>query len=109
MILLRLKLEFREDEKATINKVSVVGNDKTNDYVIFRELRVKPGSLFSRDAIIRSIREIGQLGFFDTNVTPDVNQIIKIKLQMLSFSVIEKEEVRLNFKVDMEEVLSLEH
>ena len=85
-----VEVRIREDEKATINKVSVVGNDKTNDYVIFRELRVKPGSLFSRDAIIRSIREIGQLGFFDTNVTPDVKPNYQDKTADVEFSVIEK-------------------
>ena len=85
-----VEVRIREDEKATINKVSVVGNDKTNDYVIFRELRVKPGSLFSRDAIIRSIREIGQLGFFDTNVTPDVRPNYQDKTADVEFNVIEK-------------------
>ena len=85
-----VEIRIREDEKATINKVTVVGNDKTNDYVIFRELRVKPGSLFSRDAIIRSIREIGQLGFFDTNVTPDVKPNYQDKTADIEFSVIEK-------------------
>ncbi len=74
-----VEIRIREDEKARIRKVSVTGNDKTNDHVIFRELRVKPGDLFSRSAIIRSIREIGQLGFFDQNVTPDVIPDIKIK------------------------------
>ena len=85
-----VEVRIREDEKATINKVSIVGNDKTNDFVIFRELRVKPGSLFSRDAIIRSIREIGQLGFFDTNVTPDVKPNYQDKTADIEFSVIEK-------------------
>tara|TARA_B100000787_G_scaffold47049_1_gene33765 strand:- start:8701 stop:11196 length:2496 start_codon:yes stop_codon:yes gene_type:complete len=85
-----VEIRIREDEKATINKVSVVGNDKTNDYVIYRELRVKPGSLFSRDAIIRSIREIGQLGFFDTNVTPDVKPNYQDKTADIEFSVTEK-------------------
>ncbi len=85
-----VEIRIREDEKATINKVSVVGNDKTNDNVIYRELRVKPGSLFSRDAIIRSIREIGQLGFFDTNVTPDVKPNYQDKTADIEFSVIEK-------------------
>ena len=85
-----VEIRIREDEKATINKVSVVGNDKTNDFVIFRELRVKPGSLFSRDAIIRSIREIGQLGFFDTNVTPDVKPNYQDKTADIEFNVIEK-------------------
>ena len=85
-----VEIRIREDEKATINKVSIVGNDKTNDFVIFRELRVKPGSLFSREAIIRSIREIGQLGFFDTNVTPDVRPNYQDKTADVEFSVIEK-------------------
>jgi len=67
-----VEIRIREDEKARIKKVTVNGNDKTNDHVIFREFSVKPGDLFSRSAIIRSIREIGQLGFFDQNVTPDV-------------------------------------
>lgn len=85
-----VEIRIREDEKATINKVTVVGNDKTNDHVIFRELRVKPGDLFSRSAIIRSIREIGQLGFFDTNVTPDVRPNYGDKTADIEFSVIEK-------------------
>lgn len=85
-----VEIRIREDEKATINKVTVVGNDKTNDRVIFRELRVKPGDLFSRNAIIRSIREIGQLGFFDTNVTPDVKPNYQDKTADIEFSVIEK-------------------
>jgi len=85
-----VEIRIREDEKATINKVSVIGNDKTNDFVIYRELRVKPGSLFSRDAIIRSIREIGQLGYFDTNVTPDVKPNYQDKTADIEFTVIEK-------------------
>ena len=85
-----VEVRIREDEKATINKVSIIGNDKTNDFVIFRELRVKPGSLFSRDAIIRSIRELGQLGFFDTNVTPDVRPNYQDKTADVEFTVIEK-------------------
>ena len=85
-----VEIRIREDEKATINKVSVVGNDKTNDRVIFRELRVKPGDLFSRNAIIRSIREIGQLGFFDQNVTPDVKPNYGDKTADIEFSVTER-------------------
>ncbi len=85
-----VEIRIREDEKATIKKVTVVGNDKTNDHVIFRELRVKPGDLFSRQSIIRSIREIGQLGFFDNNVTPDVKPDYQNKTTDIEFSVIEK-------------------
>lgn len=85
-----VEIRIREDEKARIKKVSVSGNDKTNDHVIFRELRVKPGDLFSRSAIIRSIREIGQLGFFDQNVTPDVIPNYQNKTADIDFTVVEK-------------------
>jgi outer membrane protein insertion porin family len=85
-----VEVRIREDEKARIKKVTVTGNDKTNDHVIFRELRVKPGDLFSRREIIRSIREIGQLGFFDQNVTPDVVPNYQDKTTDINFNVIEK-------------------
>ncbi|MFT5212876.1 MAG: outer membrane protein insertion porin family [Patiriisocius sp.] len=85
-----VEVRIREDEKARIKKVTVAGNDKTNDHVIFRELRVKPGDLFSRREIIRSIREIGQLGFFDQNVTPDVVPNYQDKTTDINFNVIEK-------------------
>jgi len=85
-----VEIRIREDEQATIKKVTVIGNEKTNDHVIYRELRVKPGDLFNRAAIIRSIREIGQLGFFDTNVTPDVKPDWQNKTADIDFTVIEK-------------------
>ncbi|WGH75067.1 outer membrane protein assembly factor BamA [Tenacibaculum tangerinum] len=85
-----VEVRIREDDPATIKKVSVAGNDKTNDHVIYRELRVKPGDLFSRENIIRSIREIGQLGFFDANVTPDVKPNYQDKTADIEFSVVEK-------------------
>jgi len=50
---------------AYFNKITVVGNDKTNDKVIYRELRTKPGDKYSKETLVRTIREIGQLGFFD--------------------------------------------
>ncbi|PQJ79547.1 outer membrane protein assembly factor BamA [Polaribacter porphyrae] len=85
-----VEIRIREDEKARIRKVTVTGNDKTNDHVIFRELRVKPGDLFSRSNIIRSIREIGQLGFFDQNVTPDVVPDYNNKTADINFNVAER-------------------
>lgn len=50
---------------AYFNKITVVGNEKTNDHVIYRELRTKPGEKYNKEELIRTIREIGQLGFFD--------------------------------------------
>jgi outer membrane protein insertion porin family len=50
---------------AYFNKITVVGNDKTFDHVIYRELRTRPGQKYNKEELVRSIREIGQLGFFD--------------------------------------------
>lgn len=60
-----IELRVREGRQATINYVRVSGNDRTNDNVIYRELRTRPGDLFSRSDIQRSMRELQQLGYFD--------------------------------------------
>lgn len=54
-----------EGKQAIINKVTVKGNDKTNDHVIYREIMTKPGELFRRRDIVRTQRELAQLGYFD--------------------------------------------
>ena len=85
-----VEIRIREDEQATIRKVTVNGNERTNDHIIYRELRVKPGNLFSKSAIIRSVREVGQLGFFDPNVSPDVKPDYQNKTTDIDFTVVEK-------------------
>lgn len=60
-----LDLIMREGPQATIDKIVVRGNEKTNDKVILREIRTKPGQKFSRSEIIRTNRELSQLGYFD--------------------------------------------
>jgi outer membrane protein insertion porin family len=65
-----------EGKQATINKVTIKGNDKTNDHVIYREIRTKPGQLFRRSDIMRTQRELAQLGYFNQeklNVNPTPN------------------------------------
>lgn len=59
------EIRIMEGPIAYFNKISVVGNDKTNDHVIYRELRTKPGEKYNKDLLVRTVREIGQLGFFD--------------------------------------------
>ncbi len=59
------KMRIFEGKQARINKIIIIGNTKTNEHVIRRELRTMPGELFSKSDIIRSIRELSQLGFFD--------------------------------------------
>lgn len=59
------EIRVTEGPVAYFNKISVVGNDKTHDRVIYRELRTKPGEKYSKEELVRTVREIGQLGFFD--------------------------------------------
>ena len=59
------EIRVTEGPIAYFNNITVVGNDKTNDRVIYRELRTQPGQKYSKEDLVRTIREIGQLGFFD--------------------------------------------
>ena len=70
------EIRVNEGKIAQFNKISVIGNTKTNDHVIFRELRTKPGELYSKDMVVRTVRELGQLGFFDAeNINPDFKNV----------------------------------
>lgn len=60
-----LEIRVIEGKPAYFNNVTIVGNEKTNDHVIYRELRTKPGQLYSKLNVVRTVRELGQMGFFD--------------------------------------------
>lgn len=71
-----LEVRIYEGQQARINKIRVKGNTKTNDHVILRELRTRPGDLFKRSDIMRSQRELAQMQYFnpeafDVKVEPD--------------------------------------
>ena len=86
-----VEIRIREDEQATIRKVSVSGNTVTNDKVIYRELRTRPGDLFSKQEIIRSIRELSQLRYFDPEaISPDIKPDPISKTVDIEYSVAEK-------------------
>ena len=73
---INFEIRVSEGKQASFNKISVVGNNKTNDHVIYRELRTKPGELYSKDMVVRTVRELGQLGFFDAeNINPDFKNV----------------------------------
>ena len=73
---INFEIRVNEGKIAQFNKISVVGNTKTNDHVIYRELRTKPGELYSKDMVVRTVRELGQLGFFDAeNINPDFKNV----------------------------------
>ena len=86
-----IEIRIVEDEPATIRKVTVVGNDVTNDFVLYREIWTRPGDLFSKSNIIRSIRELGQLGYIDAeNIVPDVKPNYQDKTTDIEYSLSEK-------------------
>jgi outer membrane protein insertion porin family len=69
-----LEVRIYEGPLYTINKVSLKGNDITNDRVVMREIRTKPGDKFNKDLVVRTTREIATLGNFDEQKT-DVRPI----------------------------------
>ncbi|UGU14821.1 outer membrane protein assembly factor BamA [Sinomicrobium kalidii] len=67
------EIRITEGKLAYFNDVRVSGNDKTNDHVIYRELRTRPGQKYSKENVIRTIRELGGLGYFDQEaVIPEI-------------------------------------
>lgn len=70
------EIRIFEGKIAHFNNVYVTGNDKTNDHVIYRNLRTRPGQQYSKEDVVRSIRELGQLGFFDAEkLSPEFENV----------------------------------
>ena len=67
-----LEIRIYEGPQAHISHVRISGNDRVYENVVRRELRNKPGDLFSREALMRSYRELASLGHFDENIDPKV-------------------------------------
>ena len=71
-----MEIRVTEGKPAYFNNVSVKGNDATNDHVVYRELRTRPGQLYSKSNVVRTIRELGQLGYFDAQeISPDLKNV----------------------------------
>lgn len=60
-----IEIRMSEGEQFRIGRVTVLGNSKTNDHVIYREITTRPGNLFSRTDIIRTQRELARLNYFN--------------------------------------------
>lgn len=66
------EIRIHEGKEVYFENVTVEGNDRTNDHVIYRELRTRPGQKTSRADVIRTIRELAQLQLFDAEkIVPD--------------------------------------
>ncbi|MCC5935723.1 MAG: BamA/TamA family outer membrane protein [Lunatimonas sp.] len=68
-----IELRIFEGPQVTVNSVSIEGNERTSDHVVMREIRILPGQKFNRSALVRTIRELSQIGYFDPeNIEPDM-------------------------------------
>ena len=67
------EMRMYEGRPATINKINIVGNTRVYEHVVRRELYTKPGQLYSQSDIMRSLRELAQMGHFDQEkLVPDI-------------------------------------
>jgi len=70
------EIRIIEGKAAYFDHITVVGNDRTNDHVIYRELRTKPGQKYSKANVVRTIRELGQVGYFDPEqISPNFKNV----------------------------------
>ena len=68
-----IEMRVTEGPQAHLNHVRIYGNDRLYEEVVRRELRTKPGDLFNKEALTRSVRDIASMGFFDPEkVAPDI-------------------------------------
>lgn len=71
-----ITIDIFENDRAKVRKVNIIGNDKTKDKVIRRELYIRPGDYFNRAAIIRSVNALNVLGYFNPeSLRPDVKPV----------------------------------
>jgi len=87
-----LKIYLTEGEQFRLRRVEISGNTKTKDHVIRRELYTRPGDLFSRQKIVRSIRQLATLNYFDQErISPDVKPNPKKNEVDVTFGLQEKQ------------------
>jgi len=86
------EIRISENKLTYFDHVTIIGNDKTNDRVIYRELRTRPGQKYSKRNVIRTIRELGQLGFFDAEqISPNFKNLDPNNGTLdMEYSVVEK-------------------
>lgn len=86
-----LEIHIVEGPQATINRITIAGNTKTNENVVRRELFTKPGDLFSRADIVTSVRRLAQLGNFDAEkIDPQVQPNQADGTVDIKFNLVEK-------------------
>lgn len=100
-----LNCEISENHQVVVNQISIVGNTKTHENVIRRELKIYPGDIFSREALIRSQREVYILNYF-SNVTPDIVPVDDKKVDV-EIGIEEKSSGRANLSLSISQMYGL--
>ncbi len=86
-----LEIRMSEGEQATIKRIIIQGNERTSDHVVLREIRTLPGQKYSRKELIRTVRELGQMGYFDPEqVSPQPIPNIQDGTVDIIFNLVEK-------------------
>lgn len=99
---LNVKIQITENQIVKIRNINIVGNDRTRDYVIRRELKVFPGDIFDREKLIRSQREVYMLNYFQ-DVQPEILPQDEEHVD-LEVSVKEKSSDRINASIGYSEM-----
>ena len=95
-----LNISLFEGDQFRLGKITIEGNTKTKDHVIRRELRTVPGDMFSRQKVVRSVREISMLNYFDPESTrPDIQPDEASKTVDITYNVTEKQTDTFNASV----------
>jgi len=97
----KVRFDLQENYQVSVRKIDIVGNTKTKEDVIRRELRIFPGDVFSRERLMRSQREIFILNYF-SNVVPDVVPVDEKQVD-LEIEVEEKQTDRANASIGYSE------
>jgi len=98
-------LMINENHQVAVNQIHIIGNERTNENVIRRELKLFPGDIFSREALMRSQREIFILNYF-SNVIPDVVPVNDKEVD-IEIKVEEKSAGRANFSMSISQMHGL--
>lgn len=86
-----LEMRIFEGPQVTVNSVNIKGNERTSDHVVMREIRILPGQKFNRSLLVRTIRELSTLGYFDPEkINPDLRPNFEAATVDITFELVER-------------------
>ncbi|SFU02918.1 Beta-barrel assembly machine subunit BamA [Algoriphagus locisalis] len=86
-----MEMRIFEGPQVTVNSVNIKGNERTSDHVVMREIRILPGQKFNRELLVRTIRELSTLGYFDPEkINPDLRPNFEAATVDITFELEER-------------------